>query len=170
MNFAQYLAEGRDAPLYHGTLDINQILSDNALLPRTLQDIDQLGNAKVPTQYIKKQKYGAMTIVLARGVSLSRNIKTAKHFASAFGVILQLDQRLLSQRHKIIPYNYAQNSLHAKTRYREIAYSAGKPTGSEYEEFVIGTINNLDKYLVKIWTLNKSHPLNKTHPKAEYYG
>jgi hypothetical protein len=127
MNFKQFLEEGRDAPLFHATsLDsLNQILKGNIVKAWT-------------TQNINKKRID--------GVSLTRDFRFAKNWAMktpfkmARSCVIEFDQRKLSQRYKIVPFNY---SLMSSGAAREM-------NNSEAEEFVIGPIKDPNKYINKI--------------------
>ena len=92
-NFLQFLEEGRDAPLYHGT----SLLTATKILESGL-----LKGSKSTLPPFKKIE-----------VSLSRNIKVPIHHAFHVQdyitcIVFELDQRKLSQNYKIYPYNYWQ--------------------------------------------------------------
>jgi hypothetical protein len=131
LGFKEYLLEGRDAPLFHGSSsgNVNNMLEENMISSETLQKIDGKN---------------------LKGVSLTRSYKFAlthigpASFKHGYDVILELDQRLLSQNYKIIPFNWSPSwKGPPKARYMD-------DLGSEFEEFVVGPIRNLNKYIVKI--------------------
>ena len=122
MNFKHYLEEGRDAPLYHGTSrgKADLIIKDNILRDYTHQ---MIGGKRI------------------YGVSLTRNFDFASVFRSTMAVF-ELDQRKLAQRYKIQPYDwYFRDGSPSEKR---------RTTKIEYEEFLAGTIMNLNKYITKI--------------------
>lgn len=102
-SFTQFITEGRDAPIYHATdLDsYREMMAQNLIKPSR------------PDGFGKQ---------IVWGVSTTRNLRFAKHYmASTKGyseaVILQLDQRKIAQRYKIIPYNWdAYSSMDSKGR------------------------------------------------------
>jgi len=161
-NFKEYLEEGRDAPLYHGTMpdSIIPIMKSNMLRAETQQFMGK--NIKM-------------------GVSLTRNINIAHQFATKIGIVFELDQRKLAYRHKMIPINWenATQNRGTLTRWHETTgrnTTNVKPiTINEYEEFVVGPIKNLNDYIIKIHAkddifyneeyLNKSFAIFMKHPK-----
>lgn len=127
ITFKDFLIESRSAPLYHGTnttylRDIIKV----GIEPRTLQNSKKIG---VHNHTIR---HDAGEGKYAKGVSTTRNFK----FASAWGdgVVLELNQRKLAQRYKIVPFQYFDT---VGSRYKES--SSSKITRNEYEEFVITT-------------------------------
>ena len=128
MNFKTYLEEGRDAPLYHAT-SLNKALN-----------IIKQGE-------IKAYKEHGDTIL---GVSLTRNFKFAVNWnlETEEGAIFELDQRKLSQRHKIKAHNFF--SKKKSTRYPENANGLNPQDMNEYEERIMGSVKNVDKYISKI--------------------
>jgi len=146
ISLKQYLEEGRDAPLYHGTDNTIKVLDSNTLKGNN--------SHSYKTLMIDKPGY-------ATGVSLTRNLKVASQFQKWADhtnyAILELDQRKLAQSHKIIPVNFW-NGVNKKEPSR--AKSLPKQeVGSEYEEFVLGDIKNLDKYIKRIFIFNKNSEL-----------
>lgn len=135
LDFKQYLEEGRDAPLYHGTsfLGIKYILESNTL---------EYGNN--PALINGKRK---------NGISTTRNFKYALQWTTD-KIVLELDQRKISQRYKIVPYNYsydmdiqAGNKKKSAARYKETS----KRISNEYEEYIITLrIKNIDNYITKL--------------------
>lgn len=157
MNFKEYLEEGRDAPLFHGT-DIyaaKSILEDNEISASTLQpekDILGKNNKKKATR--TSAKFTDTDEDSVHGVSLTRRIKYAHKRAeelSSFITIFELDQRKLVQRHKIVPFNY-----------HSIFYD--KPQNSRYEaeEFVVGPIKNIDKYIKRVYISSNTYKFNSS--------
>jgi hypothetical protein len=133
-SFKQYLEEGRDAPLYHATNSnhIELILKDN-MLKGEIYDPGVKGNKRF------KRK--------AKGVSLTRNFKYAKYWVSGVtSFIFELDQRKLSQRYKIVPFNFFQNEMPGP-REKELKQGVGPSGFNEYEEVLVGTLKDLDKYV-----------------------
>jgi hypothetical protein len=131
MTFKQYLEEGRGGFLYHATTTIRvyKILKKNKMLGGTYDLHRMLNN--------KKQK---------RNISFTRSLKYALsgHFGN---IILELDQRKLAQRYKIVPYSFFTQ------RGRGIPGEGVRPNDefeNQFEEAVLGDINNVDKYLTKI--------------------
>jgi hypothetical protein len=164
LNFKQFLEEGRDAPLYHATYTeaAAKILKDGVLMGVTKH---KLPNATVA------------------GVSLSRDLKTATNLAyHEFNhntvVVFELDQRKLAQRHKIKPLNFYMTNFWKQeeragqpARYQNSNFFFGK-RNNEYEEFVLGDIKNVDKYIKKIHSTSnltteriEKYPNLHNHPK-----
>ena len=127
------LTEGRDAQLFHATRNINdamKIIASNSIEGRSEQQF--------------KEK-------VLKGVSLTRS----KHFAlkwAGSGVVFVLDQAALSHNHKLIPIDFfsldsdrAQNIKNGNDKYQR-----RKGSYSEAEEFVVGSINDLNKYLISV--------------------
>lgn len=111
------LNENNYAPLYHCTASpyFVDIIKGNTLKGYTEQKI----NNKV-----------------YRGVSLTRD----KHFSKKYcngNIVFVLNQNLLRNNHKLIPYDYFYNS-------------EGIPDRKEAEDFLVGDINNLRKYVTEI--------------------
>jgi len=121
-NFKQYLEEGRDAPLFHGTGNraADLILKENVMKPLTIQMISGKSVA---------------------GTSLSRSFKFAEYFGG--GITFELDQRKLTQRNKIVPFSYWNSDKQAR------GMGADNPN-NEYEEFVIGEIKFIHRCIIKI--------------------
>lgn len=153
ITFKQFITEARMAPLYRAIpLELlNYAAKDNALKAYTFHS---------PIEYSKQRLAKAV-------VSLTRDFKFAKrwgsrtiqqdHYKSKCFVVLELDQEKLAQNYKMIAYNHF-----AKKEYQGIKGRARYPQDviqdmhgvnfpvNQYEENVIGSINNLNRYLVKI--------------------
>jgi hypothetical protein len=154
--FDQFITEGRDAPLYHGTRLTHaiDILRTGKILPNTLhhlRDYNQLHVIGIGTPDNAKT---------SRGISLTRSRAFAAHWVIKWagqevGVIFEFKQTLLAQRYKIKSTAFNQQFTRGKTdnittRYVE---NKGIPAngGNEYEEFII-TDKPLDirKYVKRI--------------------
>lgn len=114
------LTEGRDAPLYHGTsfYGILSILHEDVIYPSWgVDDFDRAG------------------------VRTSRSYNIAHTFTEKEGVgaVIELDQRKLAQRYKIVPYT--DQSIGAVRMFGH----------SEYEEVIIGEIRPAHQYITKIF-------------------
>jgi hypothetical protein len=138
MNLQEILNEGREAPLYHGmqTQKAMFVLSNDILPAGWEHDIPGIGRVK--------------------GNSLSRN-KLLKYGY----VILTFDQQKLSQTNKIVPVDgeyvhrvttkLPTNVKSARDRNQIDMYGQKKePKHALSEEFVIGDIKPLHKYLLNI--------------------
>ena len=111
--FNQFLTEGRDAPLYHGT-DVDsaiRILNANKL-------VGSYNDHNAPT------------------ISLTRSIRYAQHFAkdkfsdTVETIVFELDQRKLSQTYKIVPYNYFSDDV--PNEYEEVVFTKGIDNFNKY--------------------------------------
>jgi len=174
-NFKQYLEEGRDAPLYHGTLYVKakQILESDSILANTEENINKAERK-------------------TKGVSLTRNYNLAIKFVDAkYGslspIIFELDQRKLAQRYRIVPHNYyTTNDTISNYDIKDAPTRFTKETPgdfNEFEEFVIGDIKPLSRYLTKIHVANEGiyksiginakeiyeHPLLWDHKNKRFY-
>jgi hypothetical protein len=140
-SFKQFLEEGRDAPLYHSTAYRSGciIFEDNEIRARTYHIKKSMldDKAKIKKAFSKRVFGGSDEYVDGvAGVSLTRNFKFAKSWGD---IIFEVDQKRLTQRYKIIPFNYFVDQSSKPANFRK-----------EAEEFVIGNIFPLNKYLIKI--------------------
>jgi hypothetical protein len=135
MSFKQFLEEGRDAPLYHSTPPNNLALicEKNCIQDNTTHLKSKLYDRVGGDGY----KDGESKNRTVCGISLTRDKNSAKKWHTSNGTYLVLDQRKLAQTHKIIPFNY----------FRSITKNH---PNAEFEEFIIGSIKNLNRYLTKI--------------------
>ncbi|PCJ96785.1 MAG: hypothetical protein COA52_00840 [Hyphomicrobiales bacterium] len=139
-NFKQYLEEGRDAPLFHGTSIRNaaKILKMNTMTAQT-----------------RHKQFPPAMDTPKNVISLTRSFKFAKRWYNHVhyrGVIFELDQRKLAQRHKIMVYNHfglGDYGGKGVAREKNDVRANGFPI-NQYEENIIGDIKNLDKFLIKI--------------------
>jgi hypothetical protein len=133
IKFNEFLNEGRDAPLYHGTTSsfAVSIIEGNSIKAHTDHFSKKVfNNIDHKHPHIKNEK----------GISLTRDVKFALSWPGKYGIVFELDQRKLAQRHKLIPIKI-EGVLRGGNR-NEYAHMA--------EEFIIGDIKDLDKYLTKI--------------------
>jgi len=136
--------EVRPDVLYHAirwTPDIVQILADNELKATVLQMAAR--PSKTPGKTFRDQfKDKDIKKGHVAGVSLTRSRNLAQKWGDIWGkshgVILKLDRAGLKQNYKIIPYSWLDFTRH------------------EAEEFVVGPIKNLDRYLLGIYTKEDS--------------
>lgn len=149
ITFKSFLAESRSAPLYHGTnmRGLEGIFKDG-IEPRTLHSNTRhmwVTNHEVkwPVGYGSDEK-GYEVEKYARGVSLSRNMRFSSQFSS--GIVLELDQRRLAQRYKIVPFQYF-----ADSRARAYETSSSPKVRNEYEEFVITNKSIPFSFVNRIW-------------------
>lgn len=114
----QQLLEGRDAPLYHGVRHNHAIeqLQNNRIEGRTTQRFWP-GGKRLQTDHPDYNESFWL-----KGVSMTRTFAYAKSWAD---IVYVIDQRKLSQRYKVIPFNWG--------------YSNPKGTNPkrETEEFVV---------------------------------
>jgi len=134
-SFDQFLAEGRDAPLYHGTSlpKAVGIISSNRLEARETPD------------YAGERNVVFNDVGHLRVVSVTRSYPFAANWTSGYGVVFELDQSKLTQNHKLVPYNFFSGTSRSQV-------TAGQKINwyAQSEEMVIGTISNLDKYLTRV--------------------
>lgn len=97
-----------------------------------------------------------------QGNSMTRNYNFAKQWQeerwngssdvlNQFWVVLELDYNGLKHNHKIVPYNYWEDYFGSE--YEHTVDRNGY--GNQYEEFVIGTINNLQLYIKDVYLSNE---------------
>lgn len=99
--FNQFIVEGRDAPVYHGT-------SFESFQSMCADDRIQPSSADYPTDNPNFNKTGVRKNVLW-GISTTRNYRFAVQFIDQkrdTPIIIQLDQTKLAQKYKFIPYNW----------------------------------------------------------------
>lgn len=150
MSFKQFLEEGRDSPLYHATSyrDILNMLKENKITAYTYHSYD----IPLKKKY-KKSKYDEVKVV-----SLTRNIRFAQEWLNqgvmGSGAILELDQRKLTQKYKLLPFNFfSYDGARHGTDELGLKYDGDHGDDfpyNQFEENVVGDIKNLDKYLTKI--------------------
>lgn len=170
INFKQYLAEARMAPLYHGTsLKYFEQMMDNGIQARTYHFDHAVGkkphkleNGKL---MVKEPVTGGIASVpRTYGISTTRRYKFAvswnrRNHDGEPGVIIEFDQQKLTHRYKLVPVNFygwgtqvarAKNDSHAT---------------NEFEEFII-----MPKNSVLPWnTVSKIHvPLDPGGHLAEW--
>lgn len=149
--FSQFITEGRDAPLYHGT-DTGSAI-----------DIIQSNEFKA-----HENLYDEGT----PGVSFSRNMTIGNRFATnmgRFGIVFEVDQKKLAQNYKIKPFNYYSSN---GTRQMD---SDVMGAYNEFEERVYSDIKNADRYITKVIVLSKPGVKIKgnlilNHPLLYYQG
>jgi len=106
ISFKNFLTESRSAPLYHAT-SLNNYLQiiGGGLEPKTQHRKYTFDR---PVEHDKDYTKDVMT----NGISLSRDFKFAHRWAfrqpvsQKGGIIIQLDQRKLSQRYRIRPIDF----------------------------------------------------------------
>jgi hypothetical protein len=162
--FAQFITEGRDAPLYHATgfKCIKDILVNDILIP-----------ARDGTRYAED----AHEFYTKNTLSLTRSLPFALQWAP---IVLELNQSKLAQTHAIRPYNFW-NANHPGSR--RISSYGSKPLiypkqsreladekwGNQYEEMIVSLIKPISKYLVKVIVGDWEHMLsNKDDEKDSW--
>lgn len=134
ITFKTYLTEARLAPLYHATSPskFRSIISDNVLV--------RGGEDRRHT--LSKD---------GRQISMTRNFIFAAEWAP---VVLEFDQQRLSQRYKIVPFNYFPK--HARI-FPYTNYGTTQQKGknfafdNQFEEAVLSDIKDPLKYVNKIY-------------------
>ncbi len=153
ISFKEYLEEGRDAPLYHGTSisRVAYIINDGMIKSLTGHDGQKLLRTKDSGPRIA-------------GVSMSRSFDYAKDWG--MDVVFQFDQRKLAQKFKIIPVQFW--SMAKSSRYKEmLGIRPNMSTGNEYEEFVVTKKGvPLDKFCTAIYY--KRSRFHETDNLAEF--
>ncbi|PCJ96825.1 MAG: hypothetical protein COA52_01040 [Hyphomicrobiales bacterium] len=158
MNFKQYLEEGRDSPLFHGTpiYAAEKIIKENKL------DANFTGYNK---NFISFSRIKSHSFYVAREIHDTRLI-----------VIFELDQRKLAQRHKIVPFNFSNKRPGIGDRtpmFTKIGRMSSTGT-NEFEETIKAPINDLKKYIKRIYIRrhifdeysdDKTYKLLMNHPK-----
>lgn len=100
MRFREIMSEGRDAPLYHAfnkPVHASMAMKNNCLLATSTQRFWADGRRR------KEDWPDYQNSFWMKGVSFTRDI----HYAMMWGVIVfQIDQRILTQRTKVIPFNW----------------------------------------------------------------
>lgn len=136
--------------LYHGTQMgyAMSILKDNEIGART-SHIPRPG-LPIRNKDMSYSHYDGDERI--RGVSLTRNKKFAIKWATN-GLVFVLDAVKLRQNYRIVPISF-------------FSYN-DKINRSEYEEFVVGPIRNLDRYIKSIEITKRDYETMLTHP--EYY-
>lgn len=137
ISFKQHLNEGKDSPIFHGTIPM---FAESMLKSDILRSSPKDRSDSSP-----------------EGISCSRNITYAKKWVQErwnFGhryVVIQLNQRKLITKYRIAPvnfYHYA-NSTNTKTRYLSADPIYGQ---NEYEERILThQITNLSMYISAIY-------------------
>jgi len=132
--FEEFLTEGRDAPLYHGTSipAAAAIISSNRMWGKSPQPGRHAGNY---------------------ALSFSRNYE----FSADWGaLVFEMNQRLLAQRYSLQPYNffgtqetYGRRPVAREMQTRPVVFV------NQYEESTRQTIENVVKYITKIIVRNK---------------
>lgn len=137
MRYSEIIHEGRDAPLYHGTgvgAAIRILIMDE-IMAKTDHDGAKFGQS---VRYLD-------------GVSLTRD----RQYAAADDISLELDQRRLAQSHRLLPLNYWQDKSTSARNMR--AHHLRGMAGPEAEEFCLGPIRPLSRYLLAIHLSAKRH-------------
>lgn len=154
ISFKQFLAE-QNYPLYHGTNieGLTAIIRQNKL---------QSGS------YDSPRAHSQSSLMNTKGtISTSRDLKFAKYWSSRITdfnsisgkkhpertVVIELDREKIRHHHRIIPYNhfvkdarrsYTNRWLFGPQNYKGL-------DGNQYEERILGSINDVSKYIVKIY-------------------
>ncbi len=154
ITFKEYIAEGRDAPLYHGVFMNNLSHIDAALKNNVLKAV---GDHRYFGQWVGK-KMDKMF-----GTSMSRLMKFSVTWAGKVGVTVEFNQRSLAQTNRIVPFSFFTAGKSGTTGSR-LQYDAANakdevnfadesfPHGfnNQFEENVLGDIKNLDRHIIRI--------------------
>lgn len=146
------LLENNRANLYHATTlrNILNILDENRIEAKTTHTLSGVHyNYKSIFPIRDKSNPHVAQDGKIKGVSLTRSFAFARSWSE---IILELDANKLKHNHKIINYSYYQT-----------------PNYDEAEEFIIGPINNLDKYLVSIYIPDYRYKALKSYDTTGYY-
>lgn len=154
-SFSMFLNEGRDAPLYHGTSMTNatRIIDSDVLEARETPD-----SVKSFTDWdITKRKV----------ISTSRSYKFSAAWNENRGAVFELDQRVIAQTNRIVPYNF----FNDRTRVADLPHNVWI---NQHEEAIVGNLNPLSRYLLRIiissesifdyWTNNRIKGGGGTNP------
>jgi hypothetical protein len=142
IDFRSYLTEGKDAPLYHGSLLKNLIpIIKNGLKPDKSHDM-----AKLLIKDSSERTYG---------VSFTRDYLIARRFVLRDThpddiVILQYNQRKLIQKYKIFPVDFW-STLKSKKVYNKWNPLQSDRRYFEAEEYIITKTNIPSEYLDKVY-------------------
>jgi len=139
--------------LYHATSvdNLYEILEDNQIKPKTGHPITHTGGP-IRSKHWKFRREDISSNGYLNGVSLTRNIIFARAWKSD-GVVLVLNGDLIKQNFRIIPVSF---------------FGGKREVANESEEFVIGSIKPLSKYLIRIEVSQKTieqYPLLSFIPK-----
>jgi hypothetical protein len=134
--FHEFLNEGRDSPLYHATTvtSLYGVVSSGGFVPDTQHEAKSLGLHS--TSWNQR----------VSGLSLTRDLRFAENWKPSEGVIFQLDQRQLSQRYKIVPFQYWQGVYQGARGWKTEFH---KP--NESEEFLISNSLVSLKYVRRVY-------------------
>jgi hypothetical protein len=139
--FELFEAVGPNA-LYHGTHVnyVDSIIETDTVLAKTTHDAERLTavngfNRLIPHGFRKKELDKQKHKMYVKGVSLTRDIRFARKWSVAgWNVVLCFDRDRLLHNYRIIQYDYFRDRI-------------GQ---AESEEFVIGPIENMSRYLTGI--------------------
>lgn len=149
ITFKQFITEARMAPLYHPTnLDGLEGMINDGIMKRGFKDT--IGHPH--------SKDGKI-------ISMTRNFTFATMWKS---IILQFDQHKLSQRYKIVPFNYfPEEGARVIPRNSKRNYSFT----NQFEESVLQDIKDPFKYVTKIYVKNlmqRDHITNRLPEKYKH--
>lgn len=154
ISFKDFLIEVRSAPLYHGTNmeGLLGILRQNKISSGSYDSI------KMHSQHSSMNDRGT--------ISTSRDLKFAKYWSARISglwmddefeertVVIELDREKIRHRVKIIPYNhFPTRGTRRDHGQRWISGPSNSPKGldgNQYEERLIGSLKEADKYIIKI--------------------
>ena len=155
-SFHEFIIEGRDAPLYHGTSVDNarSIIIDGGILPKTFQNSYTLLKSPyalspgLSRQLVGKSGDHNNSLKHNRrvyGISLSRSLNFSRKWAGEYEgtigyCVFVLDQRKITQRFEIKAYNFYNSKTRMKPLKKKNIFGAEvNDDTNEYEEFIITT-------------------------------
>lgn len=151
ITFKQFLFESQNYPLYHGTplKNLALIITSNKLDTGGFSDADyRSGLRDKPT------------------VSFTRSLKFAQYWAKRSSwyagesdgedmPVIKINREKLRTRYKIVPYNHFIDSGARKNDNQRFLYDMKHGTyrdldRNQYEERVVGSVQNVDRYIESI--------------------
>lgn len=134
ISFKQFITEARMAPIYHSTsLDGLKGMIIDGVMKRGWPDDDH-----------PHSKDGKI-------ISMTRNFYFATQWKS---IVLQFDQRKLTQRYKVVPFNYFPSSSEGSRRMNDVG--GRYKFYNQYEESVLQDVKDPLKYVVAIYVQGPS--------------
>jgi hypothetical protein len=129
-----YLYHGTDCDNAESILHANVLRGETDHHSTTLMPIKGLNRAHpLPFRAKEVEQNGRVW-----GVSLTRSLRFARQWTSGWGAVFVLDRKKLATRHRFVPIDYDKNRREA-------------------EEFLLGSIESLDDFLVRIEISGEAH-------------
>ena len=158
--FKQVIAEGRDAPLYHGTtfasakeilrtglLNGGEFSADKYRLPAT----SMTRSPQFAVNWMKHNDVQGLELYID-----DEGFQSIRTIIRTTDVVLVFDQSKLIHNHRIVPYNYWSyhpSKLH--TRPAQVRDTYGNDAA---EEYIPGVVRNVWKYIKQVIVL---HPYSR---------